>query len=110
MHGTATYMVGAATALLAVVWLMFLTWSRTLVFASSMDTLALVAAVDRERENLSTPACLGVPGMRIFATVRDMLGASGVAVSTTTTTTCSRRLGGEGVSRVSFLKPRGCFT
>ena len=107
--GVGTYTVGAATALLEVVWLMFLTWSLTLVFASSMDTLALAATVDLERENLSTPTCFGALWRRIFAAERDIEHASDVA-ATVSSLRCSRRWKGKDLTRVTWIETRGCFT
>ncbi len=68
-----THIEGAATASRAVVWLIFLTCSLTLDFASTIEGLAPAAAVDLERVNATGLLLLGALWMRIFAAESDMV-------------------------------------
>ena len=67
-----THRLGAATASRAVVWLIFLTCSRTLDLASSIDTLD-VEVVDLERMKFMGLPTLGALEMRILAAERDIV-------------------------------------
>lgn len=58
------------------VWLIFRTCSLTLDLASTIDTLALVAAVDLERVNARDFAGFGALWRRILAAVRDIVRTS----------------------------------
>lgn len=67
-----THAEGAAASR-AVDWLIFLTCSRTLDLASSIEALEPVAAVDRARVKAMALLPFGAPGMRILAALSDML-------------------------------------
>lgn len=68
-----TYTEGAATAFCAVVWLMFLTCSRTLDLASSMEALEPTETVDLARVKAMALLVFVALGMRIFAAESDMI-------------------------------------
>ena len=72
---------GAGAASRAAVWLMFLTCSRTLDLASSMDMLVAPAAVERARVKATALLPFVALGMRILAAERDMAGKTTVVTT-----------------------------